>query len=168
MELIALIVHIAAALLLSLHVIASRGSRYWLPALFLVPLLASLAYFLTVFIPEIRFERRVRRLVATASAPAPKPARPTAPTRREQALSAYEEVPSLDNRLRLAEALVAEGAVEEGLRHYEDCLAGPFGDDPAVRLSAIRAGMTMINAQAPARVGLQLARNPSSSLFARA
>jgi hypothetical protein len=133
MVLTGLIVHLTAAVFLSLHVIYSRRSLHWLPALFLLPLLASVYYLLAVYLPEARFEQRVRQLAATTRRPPPKSAR------QAQAVLDYAEAPSLHNRLRLAAALLDDGAVAEALAHYEACLAGPFGDDPDVRRGAARA-----------------------------
>ncbi len=133
MVLTGLIVHFTAAVFLSLHVLHSRRSLYWLPALFLLPLLANLYYLLAVYLPEARFEERVRRLAAATRRPPPKS------VRQEQASLDYAEVPSLHNRLRLAETLLADGATSEALRHFDDCLAGPFGDDATVRAAAARA-----------------------------
>jgi hypothetical protein len=140
MVLIGLIVHLTAAVFLALHVVGSHRSLYWLPLLLLVPLLASIVYFLAVCLPELRFERRVRQLVAAAAKP-PVPPTPheARPTTHQLALRNYTDVPSLENRLRLAEALLADGAISEALRHYDDCLAGPFGDDATVRAGAARA-----------------------------
>jgi hypothetical protein len=133
MVLAGLIVHLTAAVFLSLHVLHSRRSFYWLPALFLLPLLASLYYLLAIYLPEARFEQRVRQLAATTRRPPPKSAR------QEQASRDYADTPSLHNRLRLAATLLDDGAVGEALAHYEACLAGPFGDDPDVRRGAARA-----------------------------
>lgn len=133
MVLTGLFVHLTAAVFLSLHVLYSRRSLYWLPVLFLFPLLADLYYLLAVYLPEARFEHRVRQLAATTRRQPPKSAR------QAQASLDYAEAPSLHNRLRLAAALLDDGAVAEALAHYEACLAGPFGDDPDVRRGAARA-----------------------------
>jgi hypothetical protein len=129
MMLTGLAIHVAAAVFLALHVVESRRSLWWLAALFLLPLLASVFYFLGIFLPELRFERRVRQLVARGRAATPP----------RQAQSSFEEAPSLENRLRLAASLLEAGAVAEALAHYEACLNGPFGDDPEVRLGTARA-----------------------------
>lgn len=132
MVLIGLLVHLTAGVLLSLHVLDSRRSLYWLPVLLLVPLLASAAYFLVVCLPEMRFERRVRRLTAARHPAAP-------PEATLAAQQAYEQVPSLQNRLALASALLEAGDVAQAVQHYEVCLSGPFGNDPDVRLAAAQA-----------------------------
>jgi hypothetical protein len=132
MEFIAFIIHIAAAVVFSLHAVVSRQRGYWLPALLLVPVLAALIYLLAVVLPELRFDRRVRKLAA-ARRPRPKSAS------QEKALFDYSEAPSLENRLRLAATLLDDGYVDQALRHYEECLSGPFGDDPDVRRGAARA-----------------------------
>lgn len=129
MMFIGLALHVAAAVFLALHVVDSRRSLWWLAALFLVPLLASALYFFGVFLPELRFERRVRQLVARGRTVSP----------QRQAQFSFEEAPSLENRLRLAASLLEAGAVDEALVHYEACLEGPFGDDPEVRLGTARA-----------------------------
>lgn len=129
MMFIGLALHVAAAVFLALHVVDSRRSLWWLAALFLVPLLASALYLLGVFLPELRFERRVRQLVARGRTVSP----------QRQAQFSFEEAPSLENRLRLAASLLEAGAVDEALVHYEACLEGPFGDDPEVRLGTARA-----------------------------
>lgn len=140
MTTIALAIHLTAALLLSLHVVDSRRNLLWLAVLFLVPFLASVCYLVAVLIPEIRFERQVRRLAAARqSLPAPR--------RQRQAELSYEEQPSLENRLRLAASLLEAGAAEDALTHYEECLSGPFADDPEVRLGAAQALLAVGNAE---------------------
>jgi len=127
MMFIGLALHVTAAVFLALHVVDSRRSLWWLAALFLVPLLASALYFLGVFLPELRFERRVRQLVARGRTVSP----------QRQAQFSFEEAPSLENRLRLAASLLEAGAVDEALVH------GGKRPSPAARDAAaasIRAG----------------------------
>lgn len=158
MVLIGLLIHLTAAVLLSLHVLDSRRSLYWLPVLLLVPLLASAIYFLAIYLPEIRFERRVRRLAAAAAARRPL-AHPAAMLTAQQA---YEQVPSLQNRLALASALLDAGDVAQAVQHYEACLNGPFGDDPDVRLGAARAWLKSGQPDQAAELLLQMrAERPS-------
>jgi hypothetical protein len=148
--LIGLLIHLTAAVLLSLHVLDSRRSLYWLPTLLLVPLVASAIYFLAIYLPEVRFERRVRRLAAGPRRAAARQAPHLA------AHEAYDEVPSLQNRLALAEALLESGDVEQALEHYEACLSGPFRDEPDVRLGAARAWLMSGRADQAAELLLQM------------
>ena len=140
MVLIGLIVHLTAAVFLAIHVVGSHRSLYWLPLLLLVPLLASLV------LPPCRLPAGtpVRATRAPTGGRGGQTAGAANATRgpADHAPAGPPELhrcPQPANRLRLAEALLADGAISEALRHYDDCLSGPFGDDATVRAGAARA-----------------------------
>ncbi len=52
---------------------------------------------------------------------------------------AYEDVPTAQNQMRLASALLEAGAAEEAARTYQACLKGPFAADVEICFGAARA-----------------------------
>jgi hypothetical protein len=114
---------------------AMRKGRpiYWLLILFVAPLIGSVVYLLLEYLPSARVERSARRAV-TAVAYTIDPERGV-----RAAKDAYEQTPTAQNRMHLAQALQAAGRAQEAAAEYEACLAGPFAADPEIHLGAARA-----------------------------
>lgn len=115
--------HLFVALFFGIHAVRRGRDLYWLIILFSFPLLGSLAYFFVVYLPEMRESRTVRaagRAVVSAIDPG---------RGLRAAREAFELTPTIDNRLRLAEALLDAGDRAEALRHYEEAAQGPFSGD---------------------------------------
>ncbi|MCL2658692.1 MAG: tetratricopeptide repeat protein [Betaproteobacteria bacterium] len=125
--------HILVAIFFAIHAIRRGRELYWLLILFMFPLLGSIVYFFAIYLPEIRQSRGA--VAATrAVRQAVDPGRGL-----RQAREAFERTPTVDNRLRLAEALLDSGAVADALRHFSEAAQGPFAEDPALLLGLARA-----------------------------
>lgn len=125
--------HILIALICAVHVVRSGQQLYWLFILFAFPLLGSAVYFFAVYLPNSRLERGAFKAVSAA-------ARAMDPGREvHEARAALDASPSAQNRMRLAEALLANGEAVEAAQLYEGALNGPFASDPDLRFGAARA-----------------------------
>ncbi|WP_077034309.1 tetratricopeptide repeat protein [Pelomonas sp. KK5] len=125
--------HILLALFCAVHAVRSGQQLYWLIILFMFPLLGSLVYFFVIYLPNSRLDRGARKAVSAA-------AKALDPTKELRAARAdYDEVPTAQNQMRLAAALLEAGQPEEAGRLYEGGLKGPFASDPELRYGAARA-----------------------------
>src|SRR5258706_3429260 len=125
--------HILIALFFAVHAVRTGRPIYWLFILFSFPLLGSLVYFLVEFLPETRLNRDVG-MAARTIAKSLNPGRELREARR-----AFDLSPTVQNRMRLAHALLAGGAASQALEHFDACLQGPFANDPEIRFRAARA-----------------------------
>ena len=125
--------HVFIALLFAIHVVRTGQPMYWLIILFIFPLLGSIVYFFAVFLPGFRLNHRTRRVVAAAA----KALDPKREIREAQA--AFDELPTAQNQIRLAEAQLELGLSEAAADNYEACLKGPFLSSLEIRFGAARA-----------------------------
>lgn len=133
MPFIGLGLHILIALYFAVHAVRSGQNIFWLFILFSFPLLGSLVYLFTVYLPDSRLEHGARKAVASA-------ARALDPTRElRDARAAFEYTPTAQNQIRLAKALLDSGDTRSATEHYEGCLTGPFADDLNMRFGAATA-----------------------------
>jgi hypothetical protein len=133
MSLVGLGLHILIALIFAVHAVRTGRPIFWVFILFSFPLLGSLVYFIVEYLPGTRLQRGVGT-AARSFAHSLDPGRELRQARRAFELSA-----TVQNRLRLANALLAAGDASEAAEHFEACLHGPFANDPEIRLSAARA-----------------------------
>jgi hypothetical protein len=133
MHILGLGLHVLIALFFAVHAIRSGRELYWLLILFMFPLLGSLVYAVAIFIPEIRSNRGLHRVVRGVQ----RTLDPGADLRLARA--EYELSPTVANRLRFADALVAHGSPADALPHYRDCLQGVYRDDPHIEVKLARA-----------------------------
>ncbi len=139
-------IHVLIALFFAVHVVRTGRETYWLFILFSFPLLGSVVYFFTVYLPDSRMHHDVRRVAkATAKALDPK-------KELREALHAFDLTPTAQNQMRLASAYLEAGNFEQAAQHFEACLHGPFASDPEIRLGAARARIQ--NGQGAEAVGL--------------
>ena len=125
--------HVFVAMFFAVHVVRSGQPMYWLIILFIFPLLGSAVYFFAIFLPGFRLNHRARRVVAAAA----KALDPQREIREAQA--AFEEMPTAQNQIRLAEAQLELGLSEAAARNFEACLKGPFLSSLEIRFGAARA-----------------------------
>jgi len=133
MPFIGLGLHFLIAIFFAIHAVRNRRQMYWLLILFAFPLLGSLVYFVTEYLPASRLERR-GRMAGRAIQQSLDPGRDVREARR-----LFDLTPTAHNQMRLAAALLEAGESEEAVRHYEACLNGPFAGDAEVILGAARA-----------------------------
>ena len=125
--------HVFIAMFFAVHVVRSGQPMYWLIILFIFPLFGSAVYFFAVYLPNFRLDHRARRVMSAA-------AKVLDPQREmRDAKAAFEEMPTAQNQIRLAEAQLELGMSEEAVKNYEACLQGPFLSSLEIRFGAARA-----------------------------
>ena len=125
--------HIAVAIFFAIHAVRSGRQMYWIMILILAPFLGSLIYFFAEYLPEMRHStvaRKSARVVKSIVDP-----------NRElrEARLGFERTPTVDNRSRLAEALLARGDHDEAIEQFQACASGPYAKDVKFRRGLARA-----------------------------
>ncbi len=133
MPLAGLGLHVLIALIFAIHAVRTGRPVFWVFILFSFPLLGSLVYFLVEYLPGTRLQRNVGT-AARSFARSLDPGRELREARRAFQLSA-----TVQNRIRLANALLAAGEPGPAIDHFDACLQGPFANDPEIRLGGARA-----------------------------
>lgn len=147
--------HVIFAIFCAVHAVRTRQPFYWLFVLFAFPLLGSLVYFFAIYLPNSRLNRGAVRAVSVA-------ARAIDPGRAvRDARLLLEDTPTAQNQMRLAAALLENGAAEEAAEQYDACLKGPFASDLEIRFGAARA-LVECRRYADALVHLQLTRSTNA------
>jgi len=105
---------IAIAIFFAVHAVRTGRQMYWVFILIIAPFLGSLIYFFAEYLPEVRHSsvaRKSARVVKSIVDP-----------NRElrEARLAFERTPTVDNRSRLAEALLARGDYAEAVDQFQD------------------------------------------------
>lgn len=132
---IAIGLHLAVAVFFAIHAVRTGQQTYWLFILLSFPLLGSLIYFLTIYLPASRLQHSATRLARVAA----KSLDPAKELREAQ--SAYDYAPTAQNQLALARALLDAGHAQQALAHFEQCLQGIFSADLELRWMAALAAM---------------------------
>ena len=137
MEIFGIGIHVIVAVFFAIHAVRTGRSLYWLFILFIFPLLGSIVYFVVEYLPGSRIDRGFNRGFNKASSVAMDLVDPSRELR--EARDAYDLSPSVQNRMRLAKALLARGETHESIAHFDACLAGPFAKDPELLYNAALA-----------------------------
>jgi len=140
--------HILIALFFAVHVVRSNQNMYWLFILLMFPLLGSAVYFFAIYLPDLRYSRHAR----VAGRAVTRLINPDGAVR--QAREALDMAPTVQNRLRLAEALLDADQAREAREHFEQAATGPFASDPTLLMGLARARFATGDA-AQARAALQ-------------
>ncbi len=125
--------HFIIAIFFAVHAVRNGQERYWLFILFMFPILGSLVYAFAIWLPEARRSRGGQRLARSVRAKLD-PGREL-----REAEQAFGYTATIDNRLRLASALVEAGRHGEAVRHYREALTGVHADDPHLHVGLARA-----------------------------
>ncbi len=133
MHFLLMMIDLALAAYCAVHALRNGQPMYWVFILFGLPFIGSILYFLVVLLPGSRLQHNAHKAIRQAT----EKMDPGKALREAQ--SAYDFTPTAQNQTRLALALLEAGQVEDAVRHYEQCLAGPFGDDLEIRIGAARA-----------------------------
>lgn len=128
MHIFGLGLHFIIAVLFAIHALRNGREMYWLLILFMFPLLGSIVYAVVVFIPEMRNSRGARRLAKGIA----DTLNPGAELRAAQA--EFDISPTVANRLRLADALVASQRPADAVPLYRECLQGVHRNDPTIEV----------------------------------
>lgn len=137
MPYIGLGLHMLFAIFFAVHAVRTGRQMYWLMILFMFPLLGSVVYFFAEFLPSTRIERQVAQ-AGNAIARAVDPGRDL-----RDAKQAYEISPSAQSQQQYALALLNAGDAQQASQHFAECLAGPFGNEPDLRLGAVRTNLEL-------------------------
>ncbi|TNE60974.1 MAG: hypothetical protein EP335_18245 [Alphaproteobacteria bacterium] len=127
---LSLIVQIGCAV----HVVRTGRELYWIFLILIAPGIGSAVYIITQVLPGMGSGRTARRVGAGT-------VKLLDPTREYRAaLQAFDMVESVENRLRLADALIALGRWHEAEPHVATCLMGHGANDPHIlmRMARIR------------------------------
>jgi len=128
--------YIIIALFFAVHAVRSNQNMYWLLILLMFPLLGSAVYFFAVYLPALRGSRHL-------SAAGRAVTRLIDPQRAvREARTELERTPTVQNRLRLGQALLEAGAAQEAREHFEQAATGPFASDPVLLMGLARARMS--------------------------
>lgn len=133
MHILGIGLHLLIAVFCAVHVIRSGQERYWLFILFMFPLLGSLVYAIAILLPEFSQSLGARRAVRGL--------RQAIDPGRElrAAQGAYSDSPTVDNILRLADALTESGQARQAVPFYQSALTGIYSQDPKIEVRLARA-----------------------------
>ncbi|HEX7644417.1 MAG TPA: hypothetical protein VF472_19590 [Burkholderiaceae bacterium] len=137
MQIFGISIHIIVALFFAIHAMRTGRNMYWLFILFGIPWLGAIVYFVTEYLPGSRADRGLNRGFSRATSAALGLVDPAREVR--EARKAYDLSPSVQNRMRLAKALLARGDTHESIEHFDACLSGPFSKDPELLYAAALA-----------------------------
>lgn len=133
MHIFGLGLHILIAIYFGVHAIRTNQGMYWLFILFMFPLLGSIVYAAAIWLPEMRNSHTARRAGSTMR-------RVLDPGRElREARAAYDDTATVANRMRLGQALLADGRAEEALPLLRDAATGLYSDDPDLQAQLARA-----------------------------
>ena len=123
---------IAVQIAFGVHVIRTGRQFFWLYLIIFIPLLGCLIYFFAEIVPELRHTRTAQRATSKVT-------RALNSEKNFRALvAAVEDVPTADNRRKLAEAVLARGEIDRALALYEAALAPPHQTDPVLLMGLAR------------------------------
>ena len=137
MPFIGLGLHILVALYFAVHAVRTGQQTYWLFILFSFPLLGSIVYFATIYLPASRMDRGLRKVANAAGSVASKVLDPGRELR--EAKQAFDLAPTAQNQMRLANAYLDDGNAAEAAQQFDLCLKGPFANDATIRVAAANA-----------------------------
>jgi hypothetical protein len=128
------ILMIAAQLFCAYHVVSTGRDKYWIWLIIMAPGIGCLIYLVTQIIPDAGNSRGAHNLKKGAI----KILDPNKELREAQ--HAFDLVESVENRLRLADALYGMGQHQEAEPHLKHSLVGAHKNDPHIlmRLASIR------------------------------
>ena len=127
------ILDIAIAVYFAVHAVRTGRNMVWLFVLLFAPFLGSVIYFFAEYLPEVRHSGVARKSVRAVSALVD----PNRELREAQA--GFDRTPTVDNRSRLAEALLARGDFDAAVEQFQACASGPYAKDAKFRLGLARA-----------------------------
>lgn len=129
-----IILTVAVQIYCAYHCVTTGRDKSWLWLIIGAPGIGCLIYGVTQILPDAGRTRTARN--------AKEAALKTLDPNREyrEALKAFDMVESVENRLRLADSLLALGNYEEAEPHLSQCLSGAHRSDPHIlmRLAEVR------------------------------
>jgi len=127
------ILYLIPAIFFGVHAVRTGRNMYWLMILIIAPFIGSVIYFFAEYLPEMRHSTVARKSARVVTALVD-------PNRElREARLGFERTPTVDNRSRLAEALLARGDHEEAIEQFQACASGPYAKDVKFRRGLARA-----------------------------
>lgn len=116
-----------------IHALRARQPYYWFMVILALPTVGAGIYFVMEILPDLQHSRAAREAASDIG-------RVLNPEREiREATAALRLTDTVENRKRLAEALIAQQRHEEARELYESALVGAHADDPALMLGLARA-----------------------------
>ncbi len=115
--------HLVIAIFFATHALRTGRPWYWVMILLSFPLLGSLFYFMTEYLPEMRYSRGGRKVLRAVEAAVD----PNRALREAQA--EFERSPTAGNRAALAAVLSEAGRYDEAITHFDQCASGAYAKD---------------------------------------
>jgi hypothetical protein len=115
------------------HAVYKRQPALWFFVIVALPFVGATMYLMTELLPRTRANPVTRRAAADLG----RAVNPDKEIRAAQA--ALDEMDTVENRKRLADALVERGRHAEARELYESALTGAHEDDPALTVGLARA-----------------------------
>ena len=155
--------HFIVALFFAIHAVRTGRQMYWLLILFSFPVLGSVVYFFAEYLPELRFNRAARGAAQAVKAFVD-------PDREmREAQRAFDQVPTVANRIRMAQALLGKGDAPGAAAQFRECAQGSFADDPDVLTGLAEAEFACGNAtEAAAALATLFKHHPARNAGAAA
>jgi len=148
---------------LCVHVVRTNQPLYWIFLILFVPMLGALVYLIAIVVPEMAGGTRAKRMGMAARDALD-------PTREyRQAKAAFDDSPTVHNRMRLAAAAASLGRHAEAEQLYGEAMQGIYADDPALLLGRANALIELDRANEALPLIEQLTeaqatRNPATAL----
>ena len=130
------ILYLIPAIFFGVHAVRTGRNMYWLMILLMAPFLGSIIYFFAEYLPEMRHSTVARKSVRVVTSLVD-------PNRElREARLGFDRTPTVDNRSRLAEALLARGDFDEAIEQFQACASGPYAKDVKFRRGLARAQLS--------------------------
>lgn len=126
----------AIAIFFAVHVVRTGREMYWLFILLVFPFLGSVVYALAIYLPSLRNSSHAHKVKENLIR-AVDPGRDV-----REARERLMDVPSVQNRLKLAQTLLAAGDHAEAEEHFTAMLSGLHADDPDILLGLAEAQLS--------------------------
>ena len=128
--------YLIPAIFFAVHAVRTGRNMYWIMILMMAPYLGSIIYFFAEYLPEMRHSTVARKSVRVVTSLVD-------PNRElREARLAFDRTPTVDNRSRLAEALLARGDYDEAIEQFQACASGPYAKDVKFRRGLARAQLS--------------------------
>jgi hypothetical protein len=115
--------HLVIAIYFAVHAMRTGRPWYWIMILLSFPLLGSAIYFFVEYMPDMRYSRGGRKVLAAVN-------NVIDPNRTlREAEAEFERSPTAGNRGALAAALAGLGRYDEAIAKYRDAASGPYIND---------------------------------------
>lgn len=128
MPLLAAILYLIPAIYFAIHVVKNRQNYYWLFILFVFPVVGSITYAFSVWLPEFRHTRHANRLESKIKSVL----NPDKDIREAQ--RQYDIAPTTEHCLMLADAYADKERYQDAAHYFNESLQGHNQSSPDILL----------------------------------